>query len=165
MKKHLYFICPTDCLETIINSTFRDENYYCTSLGNSITFDRMTVGQIKNLLAEHRISECTFVLSSHNRIVADALGNQDYTIISELINFYNQITDQRTHLEMSWKKGNTELMILSNHLNAKIRELKHNLDQVASFQPKLSAKIYDRQKQVFIDTYSDLIRNERFALN
>lgn len=55
MQKHLYFICPTDHLETVINNTFKQENYYCNSLGNSIKFDSEMVGQINVLIETKNI--------------------------------------------------------------------------------------------------------------
>ena len=52
MLKHLYFICPTDFLEGVIENVFKQINYYYTSLGNSITFDKDSVKQLKNKCAK-----------------------------------------------------------------------------------------------------------------
>ncbi len=43
MQKRFFFICPTDCLEHTINTTFKYENYFYTSLGNSFNYNRKTI--------------------------------------------------------------------------------------------------------------------------
>ncbi|MDN5213216.1 hypothetical protein QQ020_14200 [Fulvivirgaceae bacterium BMA12] len=157
MQKHLYFICPTDHLEPIINSTFKQENYYFTSLGNSIVFDTNMVSQLKELLQTKNIQDISFVLSDNNRIVSDALGKQAFSGITGLSNFYNQITRQRENSEEVWQTYNHQFLILSHHLNDKIKELKLCLKQLSVDPPKINGKIYNRHQEVFSDIYSDLI--------
>lgn len=43
MHKCLYLVCPTDCLEPIINNTFKQEHYFYTSLGNAFVADSETL--------------------------------------------------------------------------------------------------------------------------
>lgn len=165
MQKHLYFICPTDHLETVIHSTFSQENYYYTSLGNSITFDTELVRQLQELLAAKDIREISFILSDDNRIILDALGNHDFSKISGLDNFYCDITRQKEFSEELWQSCNLRFLILSNYLNNKIKELRLQLQTAARSQVKINGKIYSRQAKIFSDIYADLIGREYFSLN
>ncbi|MFT7073820.1 MAG: hypothetical protein ACJAX3_002820, partial [Patiriisocius sp.] len=61
MKKHLFFICPTDYLEFTINQSFKDKNYYFTSLGNSVKFHSETMYEIKHLIRKYDIREISFI--------------------------------------------------------------------------------------------------------
>ena len=122
IKKSLNFICPTDCLEPIINDAFSQENYYYSSLGNSITFDRKIVHQLEKLIKKREIKEISFVLSNDNRIVLDALGNQDFSEIRSLGDFYKKVTLQRDQIGLTWKIWDRQSLLLSYHLNKKIRE-------------------------------------------
>lgn len=156
MPKRLFFICPTDCLEPVINRVFKDENYFCTSLGNSIAFDKDVIEKLEELIFSKDIREISFVLSSDNRIVLDALGNQDFSEVKGLNNFYNQIKRVGKY---------SEVPTLSYHLNRKIKELKLGLDGLFFDQLIISGKIYNRQENIFNDIYSDLISVEYFSLN
>lgn len=165
MQKHLYFICPTDHLETIIHSTFSQENYYYTSLGNSITFDTELVRQLQELLVEKDIREISFILSDDNRIISDALGNHDFSKISGLDNFYCEIIRQKEFSEELWQSCNLRFLILSNYLNTRIKELKLRLKTLPTDQVKINGKVYSRQTKIFSDIYVDLICRECFSLN
>ena len=65
MRK-LYFVCPTDCLERTLDKN-RQENYYVTSLGNSVIFSEEMVEKINSFIESKGIKEITFVLSNNNR--------------------------------------------------------------------------------------------------
>ncbi len=165
MQKHLYFVCPTDHLEPVINSTFKQENYYFTSLGNSIVFDTNMVSQLKELLQAKNIRDISFVLSDNNHIVSDALGKQEFLGIAGLSNFYNQMTRQTEYFEGVWQTYNHQFLILSHHLNDKIKELRL-ASKCLSIDPlKINGKIYNRHQEVFNDIYSDLICREYVSVN
>lgn len=165
MLKHLYFICPTDFLEGVIENVFKQENYFYPSLGNSITFDKNSVEQLSRLLETKNINEIFFVLSDDNRIVLDALGKQDFSRIAGLNNFYDHINRQKEYSESSWQTYNQESLVLSYHLNNKINELRLGLNTIFFNPLNISGKIYNRQKKVFYDIYPDLICREYFHLN
>ena len=63
MKKCLYFICPTDCLESTIQSTFHQENFFYSSLGNSVNFNECELNQAKQLICDKGIREISFILA------------------------------------------------------------------------------------------------------
>lgn len=165
MKKLLYFTCPTDSLEIIINEAFNHENYYCSSLGNSIIFDNYNLKETKKLIKKKKIKEIIFVLSNYNRIVLDAFGNQGFSNIKGLNNFYQQVNKEKERAALSWKTGNPQFLILSYYLNQKIKELKHGLRDSMLDQLLISGKIYNQQQQVFKDIYSDLICMDHKSFN
>lgn len=165
MEKHLYFICPTDHLESVINKNFRRENYYCTSLGNSITFDSKTIEQINTLIETRQIREITFVLSHNNYIVSDALKNQDYSNVRGLDDFYDEIVSQKQHSEALWQTDHSQFLVLSYYLNKKIRELQFKLNSLLHIPMKINGKIYNRREDTFKKIYADLICVEKYYFN
>ncbi|MBQ4821850.1 hypothetical protein [Aquimarina sp. MMG016] len=165
MQKRLYFICPTDHLESVINKAFKQENYYCTSLGNSIRFTSEMVGQINALITTKEIKEITFVLSSNNHIITDALKNHDFMNIRGLANFYNEIHKQKLHSEVLWQTNHRQFLILSYYLNMKIKELHFELSNLSCIPVKINGKIYSREENVFKNIYSDLICIEKHYVN
>ena len=63
MGKHLYFVCPTDNLETVIENHFQNKNYFLSSLGNSLGFSFEVVEEINSLIENKGITEINFVLA------------------------------------------------------------------------------------------------------
>ena len=157
MKKSLHFICPTDCLETIIGDTFQQENYYYFSLGNSVIFHRKMLQEIQKLIMEKDITEISFVLSNNNRIVLDAFSNQDFSDIRGLNNYYAKLIEQRERVEVLWKTLNKQSLILSYYLNQKIKELEKGLSRLAISGLKMSGKIYNEKEESFKDIYPNII--------
>ena len=125
MKRSLYFICPTDYMEPIINGAFKKESYFYNSLGNSVSFNKQVLCETRKLIREKNINELSFVLSSDNRIVLDVLRNQHFSYITGLNNFYNQVVEQREQIEISWQTKSPRFLVFSYHLNKKIKELKN----------------------------------------
>ncbi len=146
-------------------NTFRQENYYYSSLGNSIVFDKYIVEQLKKLICTKNIGEIAFVLSSDNRIILDALGKQDFLDVTDLNKFYNQITRQRGYSEMSWQTWNRQFSVISYYLNQKIKELERVLSDSISDQLNISGKVYNRRENRFNEIHSDLICMEHLSLN
>lgn len=165
MQKQLYLLCPTDSLESIINEAFKQENYFYFSLGNSFTVEGNTIGSIKKLIKKHDIKEISFVLSSNNHIVKDALGAQDFIKMKGLHDFYCQIEKQKEYSEIFWETDYNQFTVLSYYLNNKIKELRFKLGYNIHFSLKINAKIYDRLNNAFKNIYSDLICIEKHCLN
>ncbi|WP_353778374.1 hypothetical protein [Winogradskyella sp. 3972H.M.0a.05] len=165
MHKALFLLCPTDCLESIINDTFKHENYFYTSLGNSFISDTETIENIKELIIQHNIRKIYFVLSDDNKIILDALGGQSFSDIRGLQKFYTEVTRQKERSEVLWQTDNRQFSILSYYLNNKIKELQLELDNLPIHLPRISGKIYFRQKNIFSNIYSDLICIEKHYLN
>jgi len=136
-----------DCLETIINGKFRQENYYFSSLGNSVSFNKNVLKETRKLIREKNIREISFVLSSDNRIVMDAYGNQDFSNIRGLNKFYTKVIEQKEQVETLWQTWNPKSLMLSYYLNDKIKELRAGLHDMTDNQFKISGKIYDKQQK------------------
>jgi len=165
MRKHLYFICPTDHLETVIGNNFQQENYYLTSLGNSVTFNPTLIEEVNSLLESKRITEITFVLSDNNRFILDALKIQSFNDVRGLKNFYDIISEQKNHKEVLWQKFNVRIPIISYYLNLKIKELQLQLNNWLTDSVKVNAKIYNRQQNTFNEIHADLLHLEHHSLN
>lgn len=157
MNKLLYFTCPTDRLELVINSKFKQENYYFTSLGNSTLFDDDLLKQLKKIILSKEINKISFVLSNDNQILADALGSQNYSTISGLNSFYCQIKIYKENAKALWQERYKQLLVLSYHLNNKINELKSGLNNMFTNELLINGKIYNRQKNVFCNIHSELL--------
>ena len=153
MTKHLFFVCPTDNLESIIDLKFRHDNYYLSSLGNSMTFNEEIVSKIDILIKRFKITEIIFVLASNNRIINDALKDQEFSNIKVLRPLYKEITLQDKLLKALWKPSNIILPIISSHLNKKIKELRLNMRNLSIAQQNMRALVFDIQKNVFSDIH------------
>ena len=165
MQKHLYFICPTDCLEPIINKAFKQENYYFSSLGNSIEFENKIVNALRKLIKTKSIEEISFVLSSDNDIISDALGRQYFSAFAGLNTVYKQLRSKKEYLDFSWQTRNPQHLILSYYLNEKINKLRFELEGLFCCPLRISGKIYNRKENVFEEIYPGLICNDYFNLN
>jgi len=156
MNKLLYFTCPTDQLEPVINNEIEYENYYFNSLGNSATFDSDLLIHLKKLITSKSINKIYFVLSTDNRIVLDALGNQKYSSITGLNQFYYHIKMHQENAKDLWQERYSQLLVFSYHLNSKITELKQGLQDLLSVELDINGKIYDIRKKDFIRIHSEL---------
>ena len=165
MKKHLFFICPTDYLETVINKVFRQENYFFTSLGNSIIFDAETMAEINGLIETKNITEITFVLSDNNVIVMDALRNRDFSNLTGLEGFYHEIVEHRELSEVLWQVSNLQHPVFSHYMNAKIKELQAKISSWMIDQISFNCKLYDVKRNTFTEMYSNLLYAKCFSLN
>ena len=164
MQKHLYLLCITDCLETVINKTFFDDNYFYTSLSNSFLSENTSVTYIKNTVKKHKISKVSFVLASDNQIILDALGNQFFTE-KGLFNYsYNEIIKNQKIARLLTNKD-AYFSVISYYLNEKIKALKNELDKALLFDIEVEAKIYDRTHHTFKNIYPDLVCIDRYCLN
>ncbi len=165
MSRTLYFICPTDCIESIISEEFGGEHYFFTSLGNSLNFDAETVGKIFDLIESKRINEISFVLSSKNKIVLDALGKQDFLGLDGLRDFYILVKKEKEYSQDLWQTSDPQFLISSYHLKTKVEELKLELEGLFFNQIPIKARIYQAQEGVFREIYADPILKEKVSLN
>lgn len=158
--RSLYFICPTDYLESIIRNTFKGESYFYSSLGNCITFDdSYHLGQIKYLIRSHSINNICFVLSHDNRILTDAIHRQQFPEIRAL---YSQILGKENNREGPNSKYH---QFLSRHLSAQVEELKLRLSKTIPWELTIKGKIYYRELNQFHNLYTNLIYDVLPSLN
>ena len=164
MQKALYLLCPTDCLESVINNTYHSDNYFYTSLGNSVVFDTNISSQIQKLINTHKITHITFVLSSNNNVVNDVLSNKDLSEIKSLDAFYTQIQQQKKYTQELWLNTSNHYL-LSYYIRGKMNELQNKLKNRINHSVTISGKIYNRFDNVFENIYSKLIYLEPYRLN
>ena len=165
MQKHLFFVCPTDHLETVIDKHFDEENYYLTSLGNSVDFDSEIIEEINTLIEAKSITEISFVLSDTNKIIMDALEREEFKGVTGLESFYESISEPKKRTEVLRHVFQTELPLINQYLQMKVRGLKHGLNFWFSDKVSVNAKVYRRQTNVFKEANTNLIELECFCLN
>ncbi len=165
MEKHLYFTCPTDYLEAIIDRTFEQENYFCNSLGNSIEFRCEELDEIKDLLETKEIRKISFVFSDDNQIVSDALTGQLYSNLSGIDYFYDDLMRRQNDLRMIWELCDDRIMLLSCYLLDKVEKLRRELDFTVNQRLDIDVKIYHRNEKTFKKAHNDLFGLRHHHLN
>ena len=123
MQNNLYFICPSDHLEPIIDKKFGHKNYYITSLGNSIVFDQASVCEVNELLNTKNIKNIFFVLSSTNRILGEVMVDDQKNSL-DLSLFQKRIITQMKCAKEIWQPAHYEFLTFSYHLNDQIEDLR-----------------------------------------
>lgn len=165
MKRHLFFICPTDHIEPVIRSAFNEQCYFYTSLGNSVDFNQDTIFDIKHFLDAKGIDKVTFILSDDNAIVKKSLENRDLTQIRSMAAFKNELQGVKFRSDSSWQSDNRHYLLLSYFLEGKVEDLRSKISEVFLEHKNISGKIYNRKDKVFLEMYSSLTDAEGFNLN
>ena len=165
MKKCLFIICPTDCLEPIINKIFDCENYFYTSLGNTFCDDTKTIQYLNGIVQKHAIRDICFVLSCDNVIVLDALRNSELSSIPYLKHLHKDMNHQQSKLNFITTEDSYLFTVLSYHLNEKIKTLNFQLSDRQKQTVRVTGKIYNRKQEIFTSIYSNLICLEQYHLN
>lgn len=161
----LFLVCPTDFLESKINEVnYNSNNYFYTSLGNSLNTDLKTFLGIKEILNKHSIEEVHFVLSSSNKIILDALKGQSFSSIRNLNNYHKKINQLKAH-KICKTQDETEYLSISFYLNNKIKEVQQFLNISSLASVKVTGLIYDSKTDHFENIYPALFCLEHFQLN
>ena len=164
MYNKLYFICPTDNIESIINSKLNHNNFYITSLANSITFNYHFIKELYSIIESKKISEITFVLSDDNRLINDALENKENKNIRSLDHLNLKIYSQKNFFKKESTISEIRLDIISYLLNQKKNELKNITDSLG-LKLDINAKVYNKEVNEFTKVKSKLLNLEFFNLN
>ncbi|CAL2091132.1 hypothetical protein [Tenacibaculum sp. 190524A05c] len=164
MQKCLYFICPTDALESVINNSFNSENYYYTSLGNSINLNDRVIASLEDLIVDKRISEISIIIANDNRIIRDAVEDKSFSELNGLDGFYETIEIQRNFLNVFWQINTGKDTLLNNFIRNKIKEIQDVLNKLFLNPVKVSGKIYQKRESIFTDIKLD-IPHDFFSLN
>tara|TARA_B100001248_G_C27388442_1_gene460964 strand:+ start:716 stop:1213 length:498 start_codon:yes stop_codon:yes gene_type:complete len=165
MQKNLYFLCPSENLEAVIEKSFPQENYFLSSLGNSISFSDDFILDINSLIESKGIGKITFILSNNNRFILDAMKNQEFKYIKELKEYYKTIEKRKVLTIKSYKNKNFTSLITSHILKTKINELNSNLFDWIRNKISIEGKIYDPTKNIFFDVRINIIEPESLFLN
>ena len=164
MFNKLYFICPTDNIESIINSKLNDNNFYITSLANSITFNYNFIKELYSIIESKKISEITFVLSDDNRLINDALENKENKNIRSLDHLNLKIYSHKNFFKKESTISKIRQDIISYLLNQKKNELKNITDSLG-LKLDINAKVYNKEVNEFTKVKSKLLNLESFNLN
>ena len=164
MFNKLYFICPTDNIESIINSKLNDNNFYITSLANSIIFNYDFIKELHSIIESKKISEITFVLSDDNKLISDALENKEYKNIRSLYHLNLKILSQKNFFKKKSTISEIRLDIISYLLNQKKIELKNITDSLG-LKLDINAIVYNKDVNEFTKVKSKLLNLEFFNLN
>ena len=165
MCKHLYFVCPSDNLELLIEKNFPQENYFLSSLGNSISFSSDFIEEVNALIESKGIEKITFVLSEDNKFIHDGIKNQNFDNINDLRKLYKNISDHKRLTTKVYLEQNTQKLITMYLLNQKINEMNLNLSKWLSSKVNVDAKIYSRNNNSFIGVPNNLIEPNNVFLN
>ena len=165
MQKNLYFLCPSENLEAVIEKRYPQENYFLSSLGNSISFSDDFILDINSLIESKGIGKITFILSNNNRFILDAMKNQEFKYIKELKEYYKTIEKRKVLTIKSYKNKNFTSLITSHILKTKINELNSNLFDWIRNKISIEGKIYDPTKNMFFDVRINIIDPESLFLN
>ena len=165
MQKTLFLLCPTDCLETVIDTKFVSENYFYTSLGNSFASDNNTMHKLKELIVKRNITYIYFVLSCDNQIILDAMEGQYFSNVSGLKKLYQEVGLQKQNSQLMWLTKNRNDLIVSYFLNHKIRELQLNFNYLTNQSIKIDGKIYNKVTNSFKNIYHSLTYLDKHILN
>ncbi|WP_299060442.1 hypothetical protein [uncultured Polaribacter sp.] len=165
MQKCLFLVCPTDCLERVINKTYNNNHYFYTSLGNSVQFNKENLEAIKKLVLKNKLKKIFFVLSNENNIISDAIEKQNFITTRGLNTLYSEIKKQKNNSKMCSFRGINQSILLSYYLNLKIKELKTKLEKVGVKSVKINGKIYHNLEHKFKNIYPDLICLKKYNFN
>lgn len=164
MFNNLYFICPSDNIESITNSKLKDNNFYITSLANSITFNYDFIKELYSIIESKKISEITFVLSDDNKLINDAIENKEYKNIKSLDHLNLKISLQKNFYNKESTTSEIRLDLISCLLNQKKYELKNIMNSLG-LKLDINAKVYNTKVNKFTKVKSKLLNLEFFNLN
>lgn len=73
MSRRLFFICPTDCIETKIRGEFSGKVFFCSALGLYFKLDFQMQKNLKDLISENCIDQVIFVSDLNNTFYKQTL--------------------------------------------------------------------------------------------
>lgn len=161
----LYFICPTDQLEPLINERFDGEKYFYTSLGNCLLLDKCALYRLACFIEAYAISEVLFVLSEDNGIIRDAVSDQKFFDVIGLKASLSHLKGHREQAENVWRFVNQNTVTLSYHLNEKMKELEAGLQEVLPTVPRISGKLLSENRKHLREVLPELLCMQLENLN
>ena len=165
MYKHLYFVCPSDHLEALIEKEFPHENYFMSSLGNSISFSKDITEEVNALIESKGIEKISFILSEDNKLILDGIKSQNFDNIKDLRRLYKNISDHKWETSKVFREKNIQKLIIAKLLNQKIKEMNMNLYDWLSSKICIDAMIYCRNSKEFKEIPKRLIEPYNIHLN
>ena len=159
----LFLICPTDFLETTINSRFKGDKYFYSSLGNSFQLsDDLFVGQIKEFLLDKSINRIMLVLKDSYTFFSGKLNESDANGIACIKELQTDIYKCKTEIaKFSGDLITQKKLAISKYLNRKALSLKISLNR-KQIDIEVKALVYNKNNQTFSKTFDILITNPSF---
>ena len=165
MQKSLFLLCPTDCLESVINRSFKQRNFFYTALGSAFEYDMETMAYIKELILVNGIEQIHFVLSIDNKFVSDAFGQHEFSEIKGLKPFYQELSKHKAYSEVCIKSAYPRFQILSYYLNNKIKKLRAKLTEMDCIPLKITGQLYHPRENRFQFIYPEWVCTKNIHLN
>lgn len=166
MHKQLFFICPTDYLELVINNNFNCENYFYSTLANSFLFNNDAIGYISSLLEYENIREITFVLSDENNLLFGSLAEDKVFNSNRLIKMKQDILLQNNKLKVLSRGLDANLFLATYFLIKKANSFKNDLNNCwFKDQIRINTKVYITKKKQFRTVEYNTLINNCFQLN
>ena len=150
MSKCLYMVCPTDLLEPILDLSSDELNYFYSSLGNNLALDKKIFEEISLTIEKEGIIEIIFAISENNRIVLDALSNQNLKNLRGINSSYNKLLFLKKQTIGFWGNDHNNILYISYFINEKISQLKSGLGQHLKNLPIIKGKNFSsREKNTY----------------
>ncbi|MCT4583086.1 MAG: hypothetical protein N4A35_16870 [Flavobacteriales bacterium] len=165
MKKHLYFVCPTDYLEAKIEDFYNEESYYYTSLGNSLDLKGENINELIHLIEVKGIDEIIFVLSNENEVVRQIVNKEYYTFFKGFNRLYYKVNKYNSTMAKLWESYD-EKDLIAAFLSTRIKEMQAMLQtQMGGKNIKVDGKIFDRVNNQFQAIQPCLFKRKLYDLN
>ena len=149
-----------DHLEPVVNSVLKGENYFYTSLGNSLVFDADLMSNICTLIESKLITDISFVLADNNKVVTDAFYKKDFSRIKWLKSFYETISIHKEESKaFDHHLINPLKLVLARHLTTKVSVLKKHLASSGLIHINIDAMIFKTESKCFDDINLNLNYN------
>ncbi len=162
--KRLFLICPTDYLETQLNAIYGKDNYYYTSLGNSIELNKMHLGQIKKLIHKKQILEIIFILKENNNIISHSIKGNNLNDIKGMAKLSKEIKQYKPFVSHFTQEFIEQKLYISYLLNKKTLFLTEYLRPDFP-EVEIKAMIYENTNNRLINVIHPLLSNEKMCPN
>jgi hypothetical protein len=164
MAGPLFFVCPTDYLEGAVRRQFGAGSFFSTSLGNSTGLPAETIEWLSDFLGRRDITHVTFVLSSTNRIIGDALSRGAFRNVRGVRPLYTKIRNSALNGQPS-RMDHLRLEITRAVLRDKAALLLERLPKEVSGEIQITTMLYNPSRDIFLDTETVSPRIESFLSN
>lgn len=165
MVNQLFFVCPTDGIESLINEKLGRENYFVSSVGLSFSICLDFLDELFLLINENNIGKITLVLSDQNRVFLDAIDEIDLNQIVGLSGQGKDVLSQYKSDRIHWKTSDLRIPILSKFLEERMNDLKAELEKWYLNDIEINSKIFRTKSNELMITPSGLFERKIYNLN
>ena len=149
MAGQLFFVCSTDHLETVLRNRVGPAAYFLSSLGNSLEFTADVTRWLVDLIYREDIARLTFVLSTNNKIIDDALTGGRFRGVDGMRPFYAGIRSVTRREGCS--TGDRNLAITQAILRQRVKALREALPPELSHRVNITHLLYNAYYDILLD--------------